>query len=347
MNKKLAKKISMFISIILAFFVVSNVSSVIAFSSINKRAKDIDFNITPGLINYEEIKEILPRIEYTYKSQDETLCGYFYKTNDKAPLVVISGGYNSPADSLLNYHKYFVEQGFNVFAYDNSGTGKSSGKQNGFVQPLIDLKSTLEFINQNEELTHMKTLLFGYSAGGFASAAIFNFGHYDLFASASIEGYNDGYNLMMDVAFEKAGLLVHAGLPAINILQSKKFKEYKDCTAFNGINKYNVPIYIIHNKHDDVISYDRNSIYFSLFADSYNIKNKNTKRTLYNIKLNHEEILYSQEALEYQKEVNETLKKIRKYEDKKAYVSTVDDEKYSQTNSHLINTVIDFYKNYI
>lgn len=347
MKKKRVKKIGILASSILAFFVVSNLVGIITYSSINKRANDIDYNITPGLINYEEIKTSLPRTEYTYKSNEETLCGYLYKVSNEAPLIVISSGYNSPADSLLNYHKYFVEQGFNVFAYDNCGTGKSSGKQNGFVQPLLDLKSTLEFINDNEELTLMKTLLFGYSAGGFACTAIFNFGHYDVFASASINGYNDGYNLMVDKAFEKVGLLAYSGKLAINMLQSKKYKEYKNYTAYNGINKYNVPIYITHNKYDDVISFDRNSIYASVFADSHNIKNKNAKWELIISRLNHEQILYDNDALKYQEEINVKLEEFKKYDDKKAFVSSVDDEKYSKVNLGLLKRIMEFYKNYI
>ena len=61
----------------------------------------------------------------------------------------------------------------------------------------------------------------------------------------------------------------------------------------------------------------------------------------------HTGILYSQEAVNYQKEVNTAVERLKKYENKVYYVETVDDKKYSELNEFLFKQIIDFYNNCI
>ena len=341
MNKKINKLIFAICSFLLAFFVIANIGSSITYSIIFKRVKDIDYSITPGLVCYEEVKDTLPRKEYKYQSNDETLCGYYYKTDDKKPLIVVSGGYNDVSDSLIPYHKFFYEKGFNVFSYDNSGSGKSSGKQHGFYQSLVDLESTLNFIKSNNELNNLPLLLFGYSAGGFASTSIFNIDDYNVLASVSVSGYNDANQLMISKGKEYVGFVSYLGLPSINIITNQRYNSYKSYTALSGINTTLVPIFIIHGIEDEVISYEKHSIISQQAKVSSNCVFKTHQNK------GHVSILYDESAVLYQKEVDDKLSNIKKYEDKQKYVKTVDDELYSKINYTLANDVIEFYQNYI
>ena len=341
MNKKINKLIFIVCSFLLAFFVVANIGSGITYSIMFKRVKDIDYSITPGLVCYEEVKDILPRKEYKYKSNKETLCGYYYKTSDKKPLIVVSSGYNDVSDSLISYHKFFYENGFNVFSYDNSGSGKSTGKQHGFYQSLVDLESTLNFIKSNDELNKLPLLLFGYSAGGFASTSIFNIDDYDILASVSISGYNDANELMINKGKEYVGLFSYVGLPTINIITNNKYKNYKSYTATSGINKTNTPFYIVHGTDDEVISYNK----YSIINQKENIYD-NCVFEEYSNKT-HTSILYDDTAISYQNEVNEKLSSIKKHEEKQKYIETINDVLYSKINYTLANNVIEFYQKYI
>lgn len=342
MKKKVTKNICIFVSFLLAFFIMCNIVSGVSYSIMFKRFKAIDYNITPGLINYEEVKDELKRQEYTYKSNDETITGYYYKTNDKMPLIVVSSGYNDTSDSLLNYHKYFVSLGYNVFSYDGCGKGKSSGKQNGFFQSLLDLESTLEFIDNQKELTDMPIYLFGYSAGGFAVTSIFNIADYNIKASVSISGYNNAYTLMIDKAYKKAGFITYIGLPAINIIQNIKFKGYTKYSATSGINNTTTPFLIMHGDNDQTIVYNETSIY----SCKSKITNNNVTYKIFENKT-HTSILYNDEAILYQQEVTSHLNSLKSYEEKVNYVFKVDDDKYSGVNLSLLDEVITFYNKYI
>ena len=104
MNKKIKKIVFIVCSFLLAFFIIANVGSLITYSILFKRVKDIDYSITPGLINYELVKDTLPRKEYRYNSKGETLCGYFYKKllkrEIKSLLLVSTGALMSTTSSL-------------------------------------------------------------------------------------------------------------------------------------------------------------------------------------------------------------------------------------------------------
>ena len=80
-----------------------------------------DYTITPGLVNYEEIKHILPRKEIKYESNKATLNGYYYENKNSDYMIVVSHGMQDGADSLLAVCKFFYDSGYNVFSYDNSG----------------------------------------------------------------------------------------------------------------------------------------------------------------------------------------------------------------------------------
>ena len=126
------------------------------------------------------------------------------------------------------------------------------------------------------------------------------------------------------------------------MIQNIKFKGYTSYTAISGINNTSLPILIIHGKNDETISYDKTAIY----AFKNKVINKNVTFKLYDGKT-HTSILYDNEAITYQQEVNKKIKEIKNYEEKSNYVSSVDDDTYSKVNLELLEEVINFYNNYI
>jgi predicted alpha/beta-fold hydrolase len=316
------------------------VGAIVAYNTIFSRYNRPDYNITPGLINYEEISETYNRTEVSFKSNNETLQGYYYKNDEAKALVVMSHGANDGADSLLSSSLYFLNNGYSVFSYDNTGCFSSTGRVNGFSQSLIDLENALYFLNEDTNYKNYKKLLFGYSLGGYASTAIFNLDVKNVYGSVSISGFNDASNLIFNKGKSYVGPLAYLGKPIINTIQSKRFKEYNNYTALSGINKVDTPIYLIHGLNDTTIRYKNDSI--SILKDD--IINKNV---LYHIEENkdHVSILYSDEANEYRNEIDTNLSKIKKYDEKAEFVKNVDDYKYSKLNMKLYQSIISFYDN--
>ena len=68
--------------------------------------------------DYEDFE----RETVTFPSGDETLTGYIYGMDNAAKgLVVISHGLGEDSEGYIGETKYFVDNGFMVFAYDNTG----------------------------------------------------------------------------------------------------------------------------------------------------------------------------------------------------------------------------------
>ena len=351
MKKKKFKRILLIFCFIVVIFLNINAGSYLSYLFMFDRADEIDYEITPGFINYEEHQDqLIKRYKVGFtsiksNSAYSTVYGYLYFVDEYSPTIVISGGYNDVADSLLSYHKHFISLGYNVFAYDYTGTGNSSSIQNGFIQPLIDLRYALYYLDGNTRIKNKNVALFGYSAGAFASSAVLNFNNVkvNIRAVVAINGYDDAYNLFVNKGKSKVGYLAYLGSPSIYIHQKKIFKDYCQYTAVSGINKSkDTPVLIIQSKDDKTIAYDNLSIY----SKQNKITNKNVNYELFE-GCDHTSILYDKEALSYQKEVNQILKKKKSRTSKIEYVSTIDDEKYSKINMDLINKVMAFYVKYI
>lgn len=301
-----------------------------------------DYSITPGLINYEEIKDTLPRKEIKYSSNNATLNGYFYENDSIDNLIIVSHGINDGADSLLFVCKYFYDLGYSVFSYDNSGSFDSTGKNEGFTQPLIDLKYTIDFLNSNEPFKDSKKLLFGFSAGGFATSAVLSFNQPNIVASVSVSAFNDSSSLLIEKGKSYVGPIVFAGKWLVDIIQNKKFGNYLNYTSIDGINNSNKPVFVAHGTNDKTIRIDVDSI----LAKKELITNPNFDYYLVE-NAGHTSVLYSNEANLYQQEVNNKIKSIKNKQQKIEYVNSIDDYAYSNLNEDLFNKIIQFYKNCI
>lgn len=141
--------------------------------------------------------EDFARETVTFASGEETLTGYIYgKENTSKGLVVISHGLGGYSEGYISETKYFVDNGFMVFAYDNTGSGASTGDSCiGLVQSVIDLDNALTYVEQNPLFKGIPICLYGHSWGGFATTAILNYDH-DIIAVASLAGYNDSLEEM-------------------------------------------------------------------------------------------------------------------------------------------------------
>ena len=173
--KKNKNKILFISCLSLLFLLISSFfSGVIVHEIMFSKVNRPDYSITPGIVDYNEINDKIVRFEHEYYSFDNKIKGYYYPCKDAKALVVMSSGLNDGADSLLAVTVYFLNNNYSVFTYDYSNHFDSIGKNGGFYQSLIDLNSTLLYLNSNDNLNNYKLLLFGFSMGAFASSSIFN-----------------------------------------------------------------------------------------------------------------------------------------------------------------------------
>ena len=256
-NRKTPKII--IISFIALLFVFSAGSMVFAKSFYDGNFKRVNEPKYTGLLRYNDVSGY-DRTKVDFKSGNNTLTGYIYGENNQKGLVVISHGLGYGADDYLAQTLYFVDNGWRVFAFDNTGTYQSQGQsERGLPQSVMDLDAALTYIENNPTLNNLPVMLFGHSWGGYAVAAVLNYSH-PITAVVSISGFNSPNELILEDAKREIGFFSYLEYPFLAKYQSWLFGDKAKLTAVNGVNSTNTPVMIIHGTADEAIAYNGASI---------------------------------------------------------------------------------------
>ncbi len=249
-----------------------------------------------GYLRYSDVAG-LKRTEVSFESGENVLQGYVYGEDNTKGLVVISHGLGFGAENYLAETLYFVDHGWRVFAYDNTGTHESEGKNTiGPSQSLLDLKAALTYIKCEATLHSLSVMVYGHSWGAYASAAILGYS-FDIAAVVSIAGFDSPLGLLQEQARNQMGMTSPIVYPFVWLQQKKLFGDRVHHSATKGINRSNTPVMVIHGDEDDAISYYGASI----IAHQKEITNPNVRFIPYNVENHngHNNIFRSDAALEY------------------------------------------------
>lgn len=212
--------------------------------------------------NWKNIDQsIYNRKEVIFSSGKNTLQGFVYGGSNENGLIVISGGLGATADDYLPMIMFFVDNGWRVFAFNNTGVAGSEGKSTrGLTQSVIDLDAALSFIKNSAEFSGLPVMLVGHSWGGYAVCAVLNNNH-SVNAVASFAGYNNGRDVYDDFGTKAVGLRYYMLFPHFRVIQRLYFGRAVGFTAVGGINKANIPVMIVHASDDDQMPATTTSIY--------------------------------------------------------------------------------------
>lgn len=245
--------------------------------------------------------EHITRRIVNFPSGRNMLTGYIYGEDNYKGLIVIAHSFGDGAEGYFNVIKYFVDNGWRVFAYDNTGSHKSEGSTTrGLTQSALDLNAALTFIaDQDWELPIM---LFGHSWGGFAVTAVLNFEH-DISAVVSLAGYNTAMQVLRDNSGHMLGRASAFAYPYLWVHQRLIFGRYAGLSAVSGINRSDIPVKIIHGTQDWLILYDSAGI----IAHREDITNSNAVFVTHYLEHNnnHMNLLMSQDAFYYITELDQ------------------------------------------
>lgn len=220
----------------------------------------------------EKVVLDLPHVNVAFKSKLQTLHGNLFGENKKG-LVVFSHGLGLNSDDYCMITKSFVEMGYQVLAFDNTGTYRSTGINTvGINQSVVDLRSALKWVMNNEELDKSNLILCGHSWGGYAVCAILT-EDFPVKKVISLAGSNKATELIISRAkemFNGLGLALSPMTMAYHLVTFKKdfFK-----SSVRGLNKSKIPALIVHGTQDDQIEIDETSI----VSHKHKIKNKNVE----------------------------------------------------------------------
>ena len=293
------------IVVVALLFVFSVGSMIFSKSDYDRNFKRVDPPQYTGLLRYQDVSGY-DRTVVNFNSGDNQLAGYIYGAENQKGLVVISHGLGYGAEDYLAETLYFVDQGWRVFAFDNTGTYESQGKnERGLPQSVIDLDAALTYIENDPTFNDLPVVLWGHSWGGYAVAAVLNFDH-PVAAVVSVAGFDSPNGLLMEQAKSQLGLLGYLEYPFLSAYQSFLFGGKAKLTAVNGINHSDTPVMIVHGTADESISYTGASI----ISHRDDITNPNVIYKTYSAENHngHKSLLRSDAAVKYIDKINQEYK---------------------------------------
>lgn len=330
--------------LLVAFVIVSFVLINHFMKQYFNRSEQAKYSTEMRWADYEDFE----RETVTFPSGKETLTGYIYGQDNTKGLVVVSHGLGSFSEGYISETKYFVDNGFMVFAYDNTGSGASTGESCiGLVQSALDLDSALTYVEENPVFDGLPICLYGHSWGGFATTAILNFDH-DITAVASLAGYNDSLQEMTYVGKSLLGSFAYVEKPFIWLTLRATFGDRMSLTAADGINRAkHTAVMIIQGDLDNFVGFDGPCIY----ANRDKIKRDDVQFVLLegrehgNLMMDH-----SAERLAYMEKIDAEYDQLSEQyggeipdEVEKVWNDTLDKELISKLDGELFEKIVDFY----
>lgn len=254
-------KIALFVllAVLFVFCAASFVLVQLLFNDTFSRTVRPDHDLSASLL-YEDVADRYEREAVSFRSGKNLLKGHLYCPGNTEGLVVISHGMGGGEESYLPEAVYFLDHGYQVLAYSNTGCWDSEGENSiGLSQSVLDLDAALTWVEGEPRFADMPVYLFGHSWGGYAVAAVLAFNHH-VAASASIAGFNDPLTMIMEWGEGMLGPAVYLEYPFIWLNQKLAFGKTFDLTAVDGINAADTPVLIIHGNNDQTVSYTKAGI---------------------------------------------------------------------------------------
>jgi len=321
------------VSLIIGSFIVAHVIYAQTFGS---RIEGFSENQFTTYLKWNEIDQTLyPREEIHFKSGKNQLQGFTYGSSNDRGLVVISQGLGGTADSYLPMIMYFVDNGWRVLAYNNTGVGGSEGKNvRGLSQSVIDLDATLQYVKCSNALKNLPVMLVGHSWGGYAVCAVLNYEHH-VNAVVSFAGFNSGNETFNEFGVSSAGGFFYLLYPQLWTIQKLKFGNAMKLTAVEGINKAAIPVMIVQSSNDEVISAKTTSIY----AHREKITNPHLEIVFFDSDdaPGHEFVFCSKERREYIRAVNENFQKYRAVNENAALSQWAEEYNFDKIKANELN----------
>ena len=194
------------------FSLVSLAAVQVLFSDTFRRTAPREYTAS---LRYGDVADQYGREAVSFLSGKNRLRGHLYGGGNPAGLVVISHGLGGGEESYLSEALYFVDHGYQVLCYSNTGCWDSEGKNCvGLSQSLLDLDAALTWAEGESRFDGLPVLLYGHSWGGYAAAAVLHFDH-RVTAAASVAGFNDPLPMILSWGEDMIGPLVYAEYPFI------------------------------------------------------------------------------------------------------------------------------------
>ena len=188
--------------------------------------------------------------EFNFKGDHgQILRGYFYGDGIMKPdrLIIFEHGMGCGHRAYLREIATIVNEGYQVFAYDHTGTLASEGTDiGGFSQSLSDLDHALRAIKASYWFLNQKITVIGHSWGGFSTLNIPAY-HPDIDSVVAISGYVSVYEMLRSIL---GPMKIYSD--ALLRAEAEKFGAYSYADARYSLSLSSTHALIVHSKDDSV-----------------------------------------------------------------------------------------------
>ncbi len=347
-SMKKGKRVALILATSLVGVSIATINSAIAiYDSFFERYERPNYELYPGLYDYNRIQSELERETFKIRSGENLLQAYYYPAKDSHGLVVLSHGIHAGADDYLPLIKAIVDRGYSIFAFDVTGVYSSEGDSMiGMCQSLRDLDRALDFLNSDPRFSAMPKLVIGHSWGGYAASSVLAI-HPEIKAAVLIAPMNNGMTVMIEKGEEYVGKFAYTAKPVFDAYHKMLFGDYVAYNGVAGINSTSVPVLIAQGIDDTVITPNGQSI----TAHLDEITNPNV--TVYwgeGLQGTHTGIWHSEESETYQRAVKAQVQAMEHKlnrsltdSEKAEIYRSVDHRLYSDVNADLLDLIINTF----
>ncbi len=278
----------------------------------------------------------------------QRLCGAVYTcrgVDNPSCLVVFAHGMGGGHLSYTTMIHGLAKAGFAVLAYDNTGTMSSGGKALGsFYQAVLDLRSALAFVREDEKLSGYKVVLAGHSWGCYAVCQSLAFEETNVSGAVAFSPPNAIPRVICDGMRQMIGVPVSWLLPVFwvaSVVRSGWDSRRKSSSVLLGTET--VPVLILHGSADKTVPLSNSPL-----SDPRVSEKENITCILYDGRAHN--VYQTKEAEQYLNEVFDAIAKAehqygRKIpSEKKAQLYDIDYELITKEDLDVIKTVVDFIK---
>lgn len=304
LDKKRKKRIRILLFIFIALFLcaclIAKIGYDMAFQRASAPQRAAELNDTIHL-RYRDVSQgDYPRRAVSFPSGKNMLHGYVYGEENGKGLVILSHGLGAGSESYFAETIFFVDHGWRVLAFDNTGSYSSEGESTrGISQSLLDLDAAFAYVASDEKLSSLPVFLLGHSWGGYATTAILNW-HPEVKAVASMSGFATPREALFDFAENKTSIFGVLGFPFFWGYHCFLFGENANISAIDGINSSNVPVMLIHGTEDKTLRYN----WCGIISHQEQIHNPNVEYISRSQpgQNGHSDLMFSEAAILYQQE---------------------------------------------
>lgn len=201
-------------------------------------------------------EEAYPRENFTFTSGDNQLTARFYPAKDPKATLIIAHGFHSYGDRFFELAAYFVDRGFNVITYNETGTADSEGLDTvGLTQMRLDLINCIEQIEDTKYTRNgaLPIVLLGHSMGAYSVATALK-SKTQIAAAICVAPFDRPTQVMYDYSKDFVGVFSDITYPAMYLQSFFLFGADHDLSASEVLSKTSVPTLIVYGDHDTIVT---------------------------------------------------------------------------------------------